>query len=430
MTYKKKTLPNGLRIITVPMKENPTVTVMVLVEAGSKYETKDINGISHFLEHMCFKGTVQRPTSGDINRELDSLGAVSNAFTGTEYTGYWSKGRSKDFVKIFDVIADIYLNSTFPAEEIEKERGVILDEMNMYEDLPMRKVQNVFAEALYGDQPAGWTILGLADVIKSVKREDFIAYREKHYVAQATAIIVAGGVEHGDVVALVQKLFKNISTGRKQAKKKTVDTRAPSTSKQEKPFISHLEKKTDQTHLILGVRSHGLEHKDLPTLRLIAGILGKGMSSRLFQRLRDEMGVGYYVRADQDSSTDHGVIEISTGVVPHRVSEVILAILEELRRIAHEDVNEKELKKAKDYHLGTMMLELETSDQHADWVGSQEILLKNVEKPEDYARKIRAVTVKDIKRVAQKMLVDDMLNLAYVGPASKEDLSKILTLRG
>src|SRR5574343_674288 len=179
---KKKVFKNGLRVITVPMKDNPTATVLVLVEAGSKYEDKKINGISHFLEHMCFKGTQKRPRAIDISKELDAIGSQYNAFTAQEYTGYYAKADAKHFKKIFDVVSDIYLNSTFPETEMQKEKGVIIEEINRYEDMPHRHVQDLIMKLLYGDQPAGWNIAGEKENILKMKRGDFVKYKGEHYL--------------------------------------------------------------------------------------------------------------------------------------------------------------------------------------------------------------------------------------------------------
>jgi predicted Zn-dependent peptidase len=422
MKPKIKQLDNGLRIIAVPLKDNPTVTVLTLVEAGSKYEAKDNNGISHFLEHMCFKGTEKRRQGIDIARELDGLGAQSNAFTSQEFTGYWAKGRAKNFHKILDVVADVYLNSTFPAEEIEKEKGVILDEINMYEDLPMRKVNNLFGELLYGDQPAGWTILGPKENIKKMTRENFVQYHNEHYVGSATTIVVAGDVNPREVFKSVEKSFAEISAGKKTKKKKVIE-------KQNKSQVAIEYKKTDQTHLILGFRTFARKHKDSRVLDLIAGILGKGMSSRLFDRLREQMGVGYYVRSYHDNHTDHGVLEMSTGVTNKRAEEVVAAILEECRRLVEEPVSEKELRKTKEYVLGMMQMDLEASDDVAQFFGFQEVLDKNMQTPAQMIKEIKSITAKDIQRVAKKVMKNDRLNLALIGPFKKpQKFEKILKI--
>src|SRR3989344_9587247 len=213
MKYQKKVFPNGLKMIVAPMADNPTVTVLVLVTAGSNYEAKEKSGISHFLEHMCFKGTTTRPNTSDLSKELDALGCQYNAFTGDEYTGYYAKGKRKDFTHLLDIIADLYLNPLLKEEEIEKEKGVIVDEINMYEDLPMQKVHEVWMDLLYGDQPAGWTITGERDVVRGMSRKDFVAYRKAHYVASATTVIVSGNVDANTAFKEVAKKIQGHHRG-------------------------------------------------------------------------------------------------------------------------------------------------------------------------------------------------------------------------
>jgi len=237
MQYSKTKLKNGLRVITVPMKDNPTVTVLVLVETGSKYETKQKNGISHFLEHMCFKGTDMRPSAYVISSELDALGSQYNAFTGQEYTGYYAKSDAKHFRQIFDIVSDIYLNSTFPAAEMEKEKGVIVEEINMYEDMPHRHVQDLFSDVLYGDQPAGWNIAGTRENVRAMTREDFVKYKKEHYVPKATTVIVAGKGKEKDVEREIERVFGSLKSTPKSDKKPTRD-------EQKKPAALQKAKKT------------------------------------------------------------------------------------------------------------------------------------------------------------------------------------------
>ncbi|MBP6884755.1 MAG: insulinase family protein [Candidatus Pacebacteria bacterium] len=417
MNYKKTILKNGLRVITVPMKDNPTVTVLVLVETGSKYETKEKNGISHFLEHMCFKGTQMRPTAHSISAELDGLGSQYNAFTGQEYTGYYAKSDAKHFKKIFDVVSDIYLNSTFPEAEMEKEKGVIVEEINMYEDMPHRHVQDLFMHLLFGDQPAGWNIAGTRENVRSMTRNDFVEYKKAHYVPKATTVIVAGKVKDAEVKKEIARVFGNLKSSAKSTKQKTVDT-------QMKPATLVSYKKTDQTHLILGVRGVNTYDKKNPALVLLATILGGGMSSRLFIKLREELGVAYYVRASNDNYTDHGAFQISAGVSNDRVQEVVGEILKECAKLRTELVTKTELDKAKEYLAGNMKLELESSDAWANFYGGQEVMRKKIQGPDELEKKIRRVTAKEIQTVAKQIFVDKNLNLALIGPF--ED-SKVFT---
>lgn len=425
MKAKIEKLKNGLRIVTVPIKNNPTVTVMVLVGTGSDYETKELNGISHFLEHMCFKGTKKRPTSLHIAKELESMGADNNAFTSQEYTGYYAKGRVEDFKKLLDVVSDIYMNPLLPETELEKERGVIIDEINMYADLPYSIVSQRFERLLYGEQPAGRPILGARENILRFKREDFLSYRQKQYVANNTVVIVSGDVSHKGASREVRSCFAEIPQSKPAAKPRVVE-------KQNAPAIDLFYKKTDQTHVVCGVRSAGLLHRDTPVIEVLAAVLGRGMSSRLFQKIREEMGLGYYVGSAQRSFTDHGALISFTGINPRRTEEVIVAILEEMKKIRDELVPSPELRKTKNYMIGGLKLGFETTDSVADYFGFQVLLREKVKTPEETIKEIRAVSAEDIRRVARKLFIDKHLNLAVLGPHKPEfgkKLKKILTLK-
>jgi len=408
MKYTKTTLKNGLKIITVPMKDSQTAIAMVLVEAGSDYEKKEINGLSHFLEHMCFKGTKNR-TGDDIKYELDSLGTESNAFTSNEYTGYYAKADYRKANKIIDLISDMYLNPTFPEKDINIERGVILEEINMYEDLPQRKVWDIFNELLYKDQPAGRTIIGPASNIKKLKREDFVEYYKKHYVPNNTVIVVAGKINEKDVIKDIKSKFSSV--------KKSILVKKPKTfEKQNKPQIKIFHKKTDQTHLVLGFHALDLYDKRNKTLALAATVLGRGFSSRLFTRMRDELGMCYYTRAMADSATDHGIFVVSSGVGNNRFKEAVKVIVEEFNKLKDLPISEKELQKSKDFFLGRIATGLETSDSLAMYYGFQELHHEKIEHPEDIVKKINKITDKDIKKVIKEIFNSKKLNLAVVGP--------------
>ena len=419
MKYIKKILKNGLRVVTVPMADNPTVTVLVLVEAGSKYETKKINGISHFLEHMCFKGTEKRPKAIDISKELDAIGSQYNAFTAQEYTGYYAKSDAKHFKQIFDIVSDIYLNSTFPETEMQKEKGVIIEEINMYEDMPPRHVQDLMMELLYGNQPAGWNIAGEKKNILEMKRDDFTTYKKAHYLPKATTIVVAGKVNEKEVMQEINKIFGKIPAGKKSPKIKVKE-------KQTKPEVLIKFKKTDQTHFVLGLRSFDLFDKKNSVLSVLGGVLGGGMSSRLFQKLREEMGVGYYVRVYNDSFTDHGFFQVSAGVDNKRINEVITAVLEECRRLKNVLVGEEELNKVKECLIGNMKLSLESSDDIANFYGGQELLKKEIKNAEEKAKGIRKVNAQQIQALAKEIFQNKKLNLALIGPF--KDRNKFLKI--
>lgn len=417
---KKTTLKNGLRIVAVPMKDSPTVTVLVLVGTGSDYEDKKVNGISHFLEHMCFKGTVARPSAQAISHELDTLGCQYNAFTDHEMTGYYAKADSKHFKKIFEIISDIYLNSTFPESEMQKEKGVIVEEINMYEDMPQRHVQDLFQELLYGDQPAGWNIAGTRENVKGMKRDDFVKYKNEHYVSSATTIVVAGNIDTRTVLEESKMHFKNVESGKKGKKKKTID-------KQIEPQVLIKHKESDQTHFVLGVRTFDMFNKQNPILSLLGGILGAGMSSRLFIKLREEMGVAYYVRAYNDTSLDHGSFQISAGVANARAEEVIKEILKECTRLKNELVSDSELAKVKSFIIGNSKLSLESTDDIANFYGGQEILKGEMKTIDEKAKELNKVTPLEIRNMARKIFTKKNLNLCLIGPfKEKTKLEKIL----
>ncbi len=413
MKFKKTVLKNGLRVITVPMKGNPAVTVMAMVETGSKYETKDINGLSHFLEHMMFKGTPKRPTAKSISKELDGLGADYNAFTSTEYTGYYAKVENRHLDQAIDIISDLYLNPLFKQEEIDKERGVIIEEIKMYNDLPQSQVEEVFDNLLYGDVPAGWPVIGPEENIRKFKREDFLQYRKDHYVAESTVVVVSGDIKEKDVIKKVEKLFKDIPTSKNKDK-------LPVKESQNKPNIRIQYKDTSQSHIILGFRSFGTRDKRGPVMSVLNTILGQGMSSRLFTKMRDELGICYYVRSSNSSYDDHGYLAIKAGVDNTRVAIAIENIMIELNKLKNELVSKEEIKKAKDFISGGMALGLETSDSRADYVAFQELLRKDIKTPEEKLKEINKVTPKQVKDLANEILVENTLNLAMIGPYKDE----------
>jgi len=408
-SFKKITLKNGLRVILVHKHGSPTTTALVLVAAGSKYETKEINGVSHFLEHLCFKGTHTRPTALRISSEFESLGAQNNAFTAEEYTGYYGKVASRHTKKILDLVTDLYLDPIFPAQEIEKEKGVIIEELNMYADLPMRRVQEVMTELLYGDQPAGWTILGRKKVIKALTRDDIMKYRSEHYVADATVVVVAGNFNEKTVTEQIERAFGIISTDKKFKKVKTLDV-------QTRPAIKTQYKKTDQTHLVLSVRAYDLFDKKHYSLAVLADILGGGMSSRLFQQVREKLGAAYYIRARVEEHTDHGYLAISAGVDHKKLPDVVRAILKECKLIKQGKVTEEEILRAKNHILGNLMMNLELSDDLALFYGLQETLTQKLLSPKEITHKINKVTKLDIVRTAKDIFVNKKLNLALIGP--------------
>ncbi len=421
--HQKFTFKNGLRLVTVPMKNTKAVTVLVLVGTGSKYETKEINGISHFLEHMFFKGTKKRPNTLAIAETLDRVGGEYNAFTDKEDTGYWAKTDSEHIDLALDWVSDVFLNSKLEPREIDKEKGVIIEEINMYLDTPMFYIEDLWEELLYGDQPAGWGIAGNKKVIAKIKREQFINYIQSHYLARNVVIVVAGSIKEGEKLKTkIEHYFKGIKTGESKSKKKTIQI-------QKKPEILVHYKKTDQTHLHLGVRGYDAFDPRKYALTLLGTILGGNMSSRLWISVREREGLAYYIRTSSLGYTDSGYLVTKAGIDNNRVEKAIEIILGEYRRITEEKVGENELRKAKDYLKGKSILNMEESNAQAAFYGVQELIENEILTLEEKFTKIEAVTADDIRRVAKNIFRPEKLNLALIGPfKEKSKFKKLLKI--
>jgi predicted Zn-dependent peptidase len=409
MHYEKITLKNGLRVILAPMKETQTMTVLMMTGTGSRYETRTQNGLSHFLEHMFFKGTNKRPTSLSITEELDAIGGDYNAYTAKDRTGYYAKVDAKHSDIALDVVSDIFLNSKIDQDEINREKGAILQELAMYEDTPRRKVGDLFEELLYGDTPLGWDIIGTKENIKTFKRSDFIKYINQHYIASNVVVGVAGKFDVEKMKEDIEQAFKNIRVGKKVVCKVMKE-------KQLKPALLVRYKKTDQTHLVLGVRAFDFNHPDRYVLSVLATILGGNMSSRMFISVRERKGLAYNVSTSSDTMQDVGYLATQCGVEHKNLKETIKTVLEEYKKISQELVPEKELLKAKEYIKGSAVMSLESSDEVVSYLVDQELIKGKIKLPTEVFAKIDEVTSEDVLRVAQAIFVDKMLNLAIIGP--------------
>lgn len=420
--YEKKTLKNGLRVILVPQKKTLAVTVSVLVGTGSKYESKEINGISHFLEHMFFKGTKKRPTPLDIAEELDKVGGIFNAFTGEDYTGYYAKVEKSKVDLALDWVSDIFLNSTLPKEEIEKERRVIIEEINMIYDHPMHYLQVLWPKLLYGDQPAGRHIAGPKSNILKISKKDLLSYREKNYVPSNTIVCVAGNFDKEKVIKKIGEYFLEKPFLPSPLKEEVIE-------KQSKPnFLIH-KRKTDQSHLILGVRGHNLFHPMRYSSKVLSVILGGMMSSRLFVELREKLGLCYYIKTESSSDPDVGFLATQAGVDNKNIEKAISAILKEYKKICQKKVGKLELKKAKENIKGKTALRMESSDSLASFYSSQEMLEGRILTLKEIFKKIDEVSQEDILETANDLFKPEKLNLALMGPFNnKEKINKILKI--
>ncbi len=412
MKYDIRTLPNGLRIVLAPMPDTRTATVVVMTGTGSRYENEKENGLAHFLEHMFFKGTKKRPNAKAISEELDGVGAVYNAFTAKDRTAYYAKVSAECLDTALDAILDMFLHSTLPAKEIAKERGAIIQEIDMYEDMPMHTIDNVFDGLLFGTRhPLGRTILGPKENIRRFTRKEFAAYLSRNYTPLNTVVCVAGAFDEESVLAKIRKEFGRVQSG-------NPPDCIPFSSEQAAPRVAIKEKKTDQTQLMLGCPAYPYLHKDEYALSVLSTILGGGMSSRLFLEVREKRGLAYSVHASVEKYPDTGYFAVNAGVEHAKLEKTVRTILAEFRKIKRTPVAARELEKAKSYIRGTMTLSLETSDRIAQHAASSLISLHRIRTLEETLEGIEAVTASDVRRVANDILKTETLNLAIIGPHS------------
>ena len=411
--YKKDTLDNGLRLVTLPMENTNAVTVLILAGAGSRHEERKTNGIAHFLEHMFFKGGKKYPDTRAVSEAIDSVGGDFNAFTSKEFAGYYVKVASRHIDLAMDVLSDMLMEAKFEQKEVEKERGVIIEELNMYLDMPIYQVGNDYERLVFGDQPLGWDIIGTIDSLNGLKRDDFVKYKNDFYTPDNIVLTIAGGFDYNEVMKKVERYFPL-----KQEKKSHDFLGFNKEETGERVFLR--KKETEQAHLILGVESYPTDHPDYYTLQAIATILGGNMSSRLFLSLREDKGLAYYVRTGNTEYVDIGEMSTSAGVDVTRIDLSIKTIIDEYERIRKEGVEEKELTKAKEYYKGKLILRIEDSKNLAQIIGLCELLLNRIETPDEIMEKIDKVTTDDIRRVSEDIFKKEKLKLSLISPNNDE----------
>lgn len=406
--FEKTTLGNGIRVVSAHMPQVGSVACFVMLAAGSRYETPESKGIAHFSEHMFFKGTERRPTARTIATEIDTIGGEFNAFTGKEITGYYVKCGAETRDVALDVLTDMLLHSKLDSSEIEKEKGVILEEMNVYLDTPQRYVGSVYDRLLFDDQPLGWDILGAKETIEAATRETFVSYLESWYRPNRIVVGIAGQIGDG-LHGRLEQLLGGVEPG---------ETGAPAPvalPPDRSPVLLHT-KQSEQAHVILGVRGYPLGHPDRYALQLLAVVLGGGMSSRFFTEVREKRGLAYYIHAANGSYTDTGTFYSGAGVDVDRVDEAIATILGELHKIAAEPVPADELEKARGYAKGRFVLRLESPQGTIQFGLRREVLEGEIEEPDELLRHLDEVTVEDVQRVARDLFDGKRLYLALVGP--------------
>lgn len=434
--YQKYTLQNGLRVITVPRDDTESVTVLVLVGAGSRYETRRVNGVAHFVEHMMFKGTKKRPTTLDISRELDRYGADYNAYTGKDHTGYYIKINSDHIDLALDLLSDMLLNSRLDERELDRERGVIIEEIKMYNDNPLMHAPDLFERVLYGDRhQLGWSIVGTDKIISTIPRRALADFVSKQYRPRNMVVCVAGnfsGLRVGAngrslVHEHVGKYFHYKNSG---ALHHSPTARRFSGFSSNRRILIH-SKQTEQVQMILGTPAFSYKQRGRFALAILSVILGGNMSSRLFIRVRERLGLAYFVRADVSSYEDTGSFSIQAGVDPSKIDKAIRAIMKELSRVVRSGVTKQELANAKEFIKGKISLSMEDSSALAEWFGRQEILTGTIDEPRDRMKQLERVTREEVKGVAGKLLKNGKFYLSLIGPYDKSEaeiFSKLLHL--
>jgi predicted Zn-dependent peptidase len=406
-TFDRTTLSNGTRVLTASMPHAQSVSCFVMFAAGSRYERREESGIAHFAEHMFFKGTERRPTARDIATEIDAIGGEFNAFTGKELTGYYVKCAAETRDVALDVLVDMLRNSRFDADEIDREKGVIVEEMNMYADTPRSYIGNVWERHLYGDQPLGWDIIGTEETVRGATRDTFLGYLDRWYRPERT-VVGLGGRIGDDVVERLEGLLGDIDARETGAAEAAV---LPENG----AAVRIHTKQSDQAHVVVGTRSFPHGHPDRYVLQLLSTVLGGGMSSRLFTEVRERRGLAYYVFCGNTSYADAGTLAAQAGVDLTRIDESIETIVAELRRIVSEPVPIEEFEKARSYAKGRFVLGLESPHATIMFGLRRELLEGRASEPEEVLTGLDAVTVEDIQRVATDLLAGD-LRLALIGP--------------
>jgi predicted Zn-dependent peptidase len=412
--YERTILSNGLRVLTAPLPHAQSVACYIMLSAGSRFENASNRGIAHFAEHMFFKGTERRPTSRDLTTIVDGMGGEFNAFTSKEYTGYYIRCAGAERDTALDVLVDMLRNSKFDSEELEREKGVILEEMNMYFDTPRDYVSSVYEGLLLGDNPLGWETLGTRETIKAATRETFIDYLE-HWYTPARMVVGVAGMIGDDLHPRLEELLGDLGgNGAGTPVPAAVDL-APEAR------VRLHTKDSDQAQICVGVPSYELTHPDRYALQLLGTVLGTGMSSRLFLEVRERRGLAYYIYGLNSSYTDAGTLYAQGGVDLHRVDEAISVIVEQFRGMASDPVPADELEKARALAKGRFVLQTESPNGLLLFGLRREVLEGRAAEPEELLAGLDAVTAEDVQRVAQDVIGNGRLRLAVIGPFDDAD---------
>jgi predicted Zn-dependent peptidase len=421
--FKKTILKNGLRIITSEMPEMKSVASIILIGAGSRYENKNNNGISHFLEHMFLKGTKKRPTAKQISETIERVGGQFNAFTSIDHMGFWTKMPKKHFKLGIEFLSDLILNSLIESKEIEKEKGVILEEINMYLDNPQSYVSVLIHQLMWKNQSLGFDPLGKKEIIKKITQKDFVKYIQNLCQPSNMVVSVAGDIKYRQIVEEVEKLFNKIKNN---PTKKIIKTK----DRQNKPQILLRKKDTDQAHLCLSLKSNEFfyNNSQKTVYQILNTILGGTKSSRLFTEIREKKGLAYYIHSSLNYFNETGALIVSAGLNINKIDLAIKIILKELNKLKNIKISKTELNKIKEYLKGNLILETDDTDFICNWYGIKELFSpQKIQTPEEKIAEIEMVTIDDIQKAAKKIFKTSKLNLAIIGNLS-ENKKNLLSL--
>ena len=419
--YQKTVLPNGLPVLTVHLPHLRSVTVAFFLGAGSRYEPAEEAGVSHFAEHLMFKGTPRRPLPQHISESIERVGGYMNASTDREITVYWVKVAKPSFPLALDLLADMLRHSIYDPKEMEKERRVILEELNAINDSPQQRVDVLIDEVLWPDQPLGRDVGGTKESVGNITRATLLDYVGGQYAPNNAVVSVAGDLQHEVVVAAIERELQGWTVSSPR-------TWFPSVNDRGGPAVALEARKTEQAHFCLALRGLSSLHPDRFALDMLNIVLGEGMSSRLFLEIRENRGLAYDVHSSVSHFLDDGAITVYAGVDPKRIHAAIESVLTEINRLK-ESIPEEELHKAKEMTKGRLLLRTEDSRSMAGWVGAQELLTQRVNTLDDIVEIIDGLTPETLQRVAQQVLVPDSLSLAVVGPfRSQAPFERLLKL--
>lgn len=417
INFKTKKYANGLNLITAPLNDTEAVTVLVIVGVGSRYETKEQSGISHFLEHLFFKGTKKRPSTLKLSKELDALGAKYNAFTGEEYTGFYIQSAGEKFSRSWEILSDMILNPLIPEREVERERGVILEEMNMYYDTPQAYIGELAKRTVFGNTPLGRDVIGTKEAINSISKNDVVAYRKENYKPSNMIVAIAGDKNTSNWEKAVEQVLG-------KGKEEKTPGFQPADVCLRGPKVEIHNKKTDQSHMIVNIPTFPITDPRWRTLEVLTNILGGQMSSRLFIEIRERRGLAYYIKAMPENFHDTGLLSISAGLRTSNVDEALEVIKKELNKMVVKPVTAEELRRAKDNIIGHLALGLEGSFNVAEFLADQLFYENKIRQPEDFVKEYQSVTQKDIQNLSREIFCPENISVTVIGPLGEKEKPK------